>query len=150
LFNKKFYKPGGDNGSTCGKKGYFTRHKKSPAQPTSQLSVLCVESGESPLDSRESIFRLPGNHINISHTRVECRSIHKFGYARLEQIRVHPAREVTVLSAITCHKQYILKFRTTISLPRPPWCIIVTHKVYTYAGLLFRQTFTLKTFFEQN
>jgi hypothetical protein len=63
-------KPGGDNGSICGKKGYFTWHKKSPAQPTvhlfSVVSPLCRESGESPLDSRESIFRLPGNHINIS------------------------------------------------------------------------------------
>jgi hypothetical protein len=27
-------KPGGNNGSTCGKKGYFTWHKKNPAQPT--------------------------------------------------------------------------------------------------------------------
>jgi hypothetical protein len=31
-----------------------------------------------------------------------------------------------------------INFRTTISLPRPPRCIIVTHKVYTYAGLFIR------------
>jgi hypothetical protein len=47
-------------------------------------------------------------------------------YARLEQIRVLPAREVTVLSAITSHHP-ILNFRTKLSLPRPPRCIIVSH-----------------------
>jgi hypothetical protein len=85
--------------------------KKSPAQPHyydytySQLSVPCVESGESPLDSRESIFRLPGNHINISSDPLRESGahyklgVHQFGYARLEQIRVLPAREVTVFSA---------------------------------------------------
>jgi hypothetical protein len=34
---------------------------------------------------------------------------------------------------------YTLNFRTTISLPRPPRCIIVTHKGYTYAGLYIRR-----------
>jgi hypothetical protein len=32
-----------------------------------------------------------------------------------------------------------LNLRTKISLPRPPRCIIVTHKVYTYAGLFIKR-----------
>jgi hypothetical protein len=41
-------------------------------------------------------------------------------------------------SAITSHHP-TLNPRTKISLPRPPRCIIVTHKVYTYAGLFIRR-----------
>jgi hypothetical protein len=37
------------------------------------------------------------------YARVEYIGVHQFEYARLEQIRVLPAREVTVLSAITSH-----------------------------------------------
>jgi hypothetical protein len=53
---------------------------KKSAQPTlaySQLSVPCIESGESPLDSRESIFRLPGNHINISPDPLRQSGVHR-------------------------------------------------------------------------
>jgi hypothetical protein len=42
----------------------ISRGKKSPAQPTLPRRI--------PLDSRESIFRLPGNHINIWPSTPEC------------------------------------------------------------------------------
>jgi hypothetical protein len=103
-----------------------------------------VWSGESPLDSRESIFRLPGSHINISPDQLRQSGVHytlgvyQFGYARLEQIRVRGSRGNRSLSH-NIPLTYTLNFRTTISLPRPPRCIIVTHKVCTYAGLFIRR-----------
>jgi hypothetical protein len=66
-----------------------------------------VERVGNLLNSRESIFRLPGNHINISPDTLCQSGVHYstpiWIYARLEPIRVLPAREVTVLSAITSH-----------------------------------------------
>jgi hypothetical protein len=77
------------------------------------------------------------HHCLIHYARVEYTSL------ELRQIGADsrfPAREVTVsvLSAITSHHP-TLNFRTQISLLRPPRCIIVTHKVCTYAGLFIRR-----------
>jgi hypothetical protein len=116
--------------------------------------------------SRESIFRLLGNH-SVDQSIVEYTSLELCQIA-LEQIRVLPARlEVSNrgsdrpsssythsprLSILSYHPTLNLQIK--ISLPRTPWCVIVTHKVYTYAGLFIRRllirraTFTLKTFFE--
>jgi hypothetical protein len=79
---------------------------KSPAQPT--LPWLHLFSVVSPLyrvGNPLSIPEKPGNHINISPDPLRqsgvhyTLGVHQLGYARLEQIRVLPAREVTILSA---------------------------------------------------
>jgi hypothetical protein len=83
------------------------------------------------------------NHSRVEYTSMELRQI------ALEQIRVLPARlEISDrgsdrpssshthsprLSILSHHPT--LNLRTNISLPRPPRCIIVTHKVHTYTGL---------------
>jgi hypothetical protein len=66
----------------------------------------------------------------------------------LEQIRVLPARlEVSDRPSSYTHSPRLsilsqhptLNLRTKILLPRPPRCIIVTHKVCIYAGLFIRR-----------
>jgi hypothetical protein len=87
--------------------------KKSPAQPIhyhdytySQLSRPLCRVGN-PLMMPENLFF---DYPVITST---SRLTHfQFGYARLEQIHVLPARELTPLT-------YTLNFWTTISLPRP-------------------------------
>jgi hypothetical protein len=66
--------------------------KNCPEQPTltyySHLSVPCIESGESPLDSRESIFRLTGNRRTHYASRGEHRSTpdwSRFAFSRVER-----------------------------------------------------------------
>jgi hypothetical protein len=59
-------------------------------------SSLCRGSR---FDSQESIFRFPGNHINISPDPLSQSGIHQIGYARLE-IRVLPAREVIIYNTM--------------------------------------------------
>jgi hypothetical protein len=100
------HKPGGDNGSTCGKKGYFTANSLPHSLHVHLFSVVsrhgigrprCGEWGI-PIDSWESI------DYPVLQCLTHCQSgVHQFGYARLEQIRVLPAREVTILSAIASH-----------------------------------------------
>jgi hypothetical protein len=52
--------------------------------PMGHRSPLCEGK---PVDSRESIFRLPGNHINISPDPLSQSGVHPFGFVffRLER-----------------------------------------------------------------
>jgi hypothetical protein len=116
---------------------------KSHAQPTlpwlhlfSVVSPLCRVGN--PLSIPATLYLdYPGNRINISPDPLrQSGTLHHTGYARLEQIRVLPARDVT----FTQHNiplTYTLNFRTTISLPRPR-CTIVIHKVYVHLLLIRR------------
>jgi hypothetical protein len=110
--------------------------------PQRHWSAPCAESGESPQSCTcvpRIYVRLPGKH-SVNQSRVEYTSL-ELSQIALEQIRVLPARLYVSdrpfssdthsqrLSILSQH--HTLNLRTNISLPRPPWCIIVTHKVYT-------------------
>jgi hypothetical protein len=70
---------------------------------------------------------------------MHCRDGKKhWGYSKTS-IPWYPGELFTSCNVSTlARKTYTLNFRTTISLPWPPRCTIVTHKAYTYAGLFIR------------
>jgi hypothetical protein len=122
-------KPGGDNGSTCWKKGYFTWHKQISCTAYTHIfsvvSPLCIESGESPLDSRESILDYPviTSTSRLNHyARVEYIGVLYTSLDTPDWIRSRGNRSLSHNIPLT----YTLNFRTTISRPRPPRCIVCT------------------------
>jgi hypothetical protein len=147
------YKAGGDNGSTCGKAlhihNLYIVLIKGTKNVSTAYAVVTLRGGIGQLPvwkvgipsvmyivSRESICRLPGNH-SVNQSRVEYTSL-ELRQIALEQIRVLPARleasdrpstsytHSPRLSILSQHPT--LNLRTNISLPRPPRCIILTHK----------------------
>jgi hypothetical protein len=111
FFGHKFSrnKPGGANGSTCGKKGTANSLYIVVIKATNNLytayAVVTLHGGigrlpvwkvGNPLQlvmyivSRESIFRLPGNH-SVNQSRVEYTSL-ELRQIALEQIRILPAQ----------------------------------------------------------